>query len=309
MKLNKLKFLVLGILLVNYACSKKEDTTLKFEHITEYGCVYDISEDNVGRMWFGFMSTGVSILDGNTWSYITEADGLYYKVVRSLFRDNNNAIWIATDGGMNYYSNGTLSKISLNSIGHASDIAQDSKNNLWFSTWSGIYRYDGSQWIHFDKADGINDDFIERVAIDKNDKVWISTLNGIISYDGEIWKNFTGLYDYTQNGNNEEYIPAIMIDSNNNPWAITWGGGVIKYNGSAWVNMSKKGDLSSDFGRAIMEDNAGQIWVGTEAGVSIYNGKTWKNISFESEVECLFKDSAGNIWIGTNKNGAYKYSI
>ncbi len=292
-----------------------EDWTLTVNNLVEWvnilenEDVYAITEDSQGKIWFGGYFFGIAILDGSNWAYLNTVDGLYSDVVRSLYKDSEDKIWIGTQEGLNYYENGAINKIQTNLVGSSvSSITQDLDNDLWFATYSGIERFNGLNWNHFDELNGINDDFIEEVATDQNGIVWIATINGISSYDGNTWTNYVGLYDFSANELDDEYIPSLMIDSDNNLWAITWGGGVLKYDGMNWSQITMDDGLSSNFGRAILEDDNGNILVGTTAGVSTYNGEFWTNEWLGSQIRCLFKDSEGTIWAGTKENGAFKYS-
>ncbi len=61
-----------------------------------------------------------------------------------------------------------------------------------------------------------------------------------------------------------------------------------------------------------MEDGAGNLWFGTVAGVSKYDGKTFTNYTKKeglggNDVRCMIEDRSGNIWFGTQDGGLTKY--
>lgn len=74
--------------------------------------------------------------------------------------------------------------------------------------------------------------------------------------------------------------------------------------------------LPENTANALLQDSQGQIWIGTQAGVAIYDGARFKTIGTEGEddfrlsnnmVESLYEDSNGFIYIGT-RNGMNIYN-
>lgn len=64
---------------------------------------------------------------------------------------------------------------------------------------------------------------------------------------------------------------------------------------------------------AVLQDQAGYIWIGSYGGLSRYTGHEFENMSLyregapKSAVRVLFQDSTGRIWIGTNDSGLYLF--
>lgn len=70
--------------------------------------------------------------------------------------------------------------------------------------------------------------------------------------------------------------------------------------------------LVSSYIRAIMEDNAGNLWFGSSYGVSRYDGNTFIHYTNQSgltdnTVVCMLQDTRGDIWFGT-RTGATLYN-
>ena len=301
--------LITGIILTT-SCEKNDKEITKKEgwvNILENEDVYTISESNNGNIWFGGYNMGVAILEGTDWKYLDYNDGLNDNTVRSLYKSNDDVIWIGTTEGLNYYENEQLETETELSGEQVSAIHQDIHQNLWFGTYNGLYKYDGSTWEYYNEEDGLIDDFIESVTSDDNGKVWVSTGEGLSKYDGTKWENYDSLYNYHGNGLDSEYIPDVMVDSKNNVWAVTWGGGLLKHDGDSWITFTKEDGLANNYGRQVIEDDAGKIIVGTTGGVSIYDGENWENESLGSQIRSLFKDSDGILWAGTKEDGAFKF--
>ena len=55
---------------------------------------------------------------------------------------------------------------------------------------------------------------------------------------------------------------------------------------------------------SILEDSHGNIWIGTNGGVSMYDGETFTHFTQKeglsnNAVFSILEDSHGNIWFGT----------
>ena len=69
--------------------------------------------------------------------------------------------------------------------------------------------------------------------------------------------------------------------------------------------------LINNCSKCIIEDKDRNLWIGTNAGVSRYNGRSFTSYTtaqglVNNIVTCIFQDKNGNIWFGTN-GGISKY--
>ena len=83
---------------------------------------------------------------------------------------------------------------------------------------------------------------------------------------------------------------------------------------SSFIHFGVEHGLVQSQVRTMVQDNDGQLWFGTIAGLSVYNGIKFKTFTkneglAEDWVTELFKDKIGNIWCGHWGGGItiYKY--
>lgn len=130
----------------------------RFEWLTvEDGLSYPITlqatEDHSGRIWIATYLEGINILDGDSISYLSTADGLSSDNIYSIITDASGDIWAGTSNGVN--------RIRIDRNGNVQDI-----NNY------GIY--DGFTGI---ECNGTS------IYIDRDENLWIGTVRGAMRYE------------------------------------------------------------------------------------------------------------------------------
>jgi ligand-binding sensor domain-containing protein len=82
---------------------------------------------------------------------------------------------------------------------------------------------------------------------------------------------------------------------------------------TSFINYGMDQGLVQNQVQSITQDNEGNLWVGTIAGLSKYNGTVWtsftKNTNLaEDWVTCSYKDKDGNIWFGHWAGGVTRFN-
>ncbi len=223
---------------------------------------------------------------------------------------------------------------------------QDKAGNLWFGTSeNGLYKYDGKSFRQFVVDDGLNSNNISCLLEDKDGKIWIGTYAGLCLYDPSMHiktggKPFTEIQiplpkdlppNKNQSHRNSHWVYSMLQAKSGKLWFVTIDG-VYTYDGKFFtlfiIDEAANCFLgSNDKVERILEDNAGNIWLGgrTNAGVFRYDGKTISNfklpeltivnesVRFEKDrivshnwAWPQLQDKNGNIWF-SNWAGAYRY--
>jgi ligand-binding sensor domain-containing protein/serine phosphatase RsbU (regulator of sigma subunit) len=113
-------------------------------------------------------------------------------------------------------------------------------------------------------------------------------------------------------GLHSSYILCIMEDSENNIWFGSYGGGVVRYNGTSFTLFNTGTGLSRDIVRVMLEDSKGNIWFGTTGGgLCKFDGTSFEIFSEpqgmpSDAINDIFEDSQNNLWFGTIR-GVTKY--
>lgn len=220
---------------------------------------------------------------------------------------------------------------------------------------SGVYSLQGTQWVNtIPFADAYKKLAITKVVFDKFNlhkvyllsysKLLVATDHIIVPYPdfdpgsaaislislaqdarGDLWigssngayylKNNKLIHFDAQNGLSDVSVSDIYCDNDNNIWLATWGDGIYKYEGDAYVvfdQLQGFGSFKSIMG--IAQDKQHNVFLASEgAGIIQYNGKAFKSIGLPSNnpnskrIQCLYTDRDSNVWIGTSMGGLWKY--
>ena len=204
---------------------------------------------------------------------------------------------------------------------------RDNLGGLWCHTPTAADATAKSTMINYTKTDGLSHPCIFSLTLDRSGKLWIGTrATGLCCLDvksSEVGKNsITNYSDYKSKN-----IRRVFEDRNGYLWLATKGDGVCRYDANAahrkasksqavekvgFTYLSTKDGLSGNDVRQILEDPKGNLWFGTNGGLSKYDGKRFTNYTTEdglasNDVWSLCIDKTGTIWVGT-REGVCRYS-
>jgi ligand-binding sensor domain-containing protein len=315
------KNFLLSIFALSFLISCEDDNPkpVVTPDLTNYE-VSSLAIDNSDRLWVG-TDSGLykSVSGGYQWTdIITDAP-----VTSIAFEESNNTLWIGTVDG--------LSKLKLDGS-KAESIA---KSNLSNSSIKSIHiNPDSEKWIGSDTGISRNNLQIwQREKFKKNLSGTITAavfekfgINAIGSWDGDYYFATNGHSVYRTYGWNEtvnafsgasqllnpyngtslsDTMYVVFTDSKGMQWM---GGnqGLVAHLGHdpKAENTSYYSELSDPRVHCVSEAPDGKIWVGTENGISIFDGTNWTNYTAtlpDNFVTAIAFQSNGKVWIGTKK--------
>ena len=122
------------------------------------------------------------------------------------------------------------------------------------------------------------------------------------------WRTFTSLDGLTHNN-----VYSISPGPDGVLWLGTYGGGVSRYDGSEFVNLTTHDGLVSDWVNITHIAPDGVLWIGTDMdGASRYDGNQFTNFTTEDgladdRVEAIQVSRDGIVWFGTLGGGVSRY--
>jgi len=309
--------------------------------------IWSVQEDKKGYLWFVTEFSGISRYDGirfeNYRSMSTQeslaSDNIYFTMA-----DMAGNFWFGTDRGVSkfdgiYFQN--FDKTHGLAGNYLTFIHEDEEGAIWFGTHNGVSRFDGKTFQKFDKEDGLSDNNIEYILEDRSGHLWFGTQNGITKFDGDKFRALASpelsqaiqtiledrkgnLWFGTENGAYviqsksttvegpvfDANVSSILEDQSGFLWFATLKQGLIRYN---FLNKDSRHYLKGKSVKDMVEDSRGDLWVGTDNGISRFDGREFLDFYAIEEtdlgfVRSILEDSDQNLWFGTDK-GVWRYTI
>jgi len=308
-----------------------------------------------GFVWFGTFGAGLVRFDGTRFTdYTTSNSLLQDNFIQSLAFDRDGNLWVGTRfkgaGYFNFKKNtfvfyDTSRGLVDNSV---KSITVDGRGRVWFGTEGGVGVFDRMKWCRYTEqdygcwdSDSLKWDIktykpgekhllsneVNAVAADAAGTLWFGTPIGASRLNGENdWESFF----------RGSLVRAIFVDRRDAKWFGTDGfknnmpdTSLYKLVGSGSPSVPKGINLVAECLkqrntptnptdiRAINEDHAGILWVGTTRNgpfsldpVSLngrcFSGSAKLDLKL---VQTIAPDRDGNLWFGSDNNrGATKYT-
>jgi len=291
--------------------------------------------DNNGTLWIGTWpnTAGSQTAGGGVCAYnlytgafacFDESDGLFGDMVLDIAMNPQGEIWVAAkgmsgEGVSRYIGDGMFEAFGPDDMGLSSadliyDITVDADGHLWVATTSGIFEYDGTDWINYVRYGenifegepfSIEYDVITGILAGTSGRLFIGTWE-----EGLFIKNPTGNsvnFDYLTSGT---LISNMAIDPNGNLWYSAFKDSqntlmFLAPGGSpAAIPVPSEIATSASATNAIFVDPNG-VFIGSDFGFYRYDGQTWDRFDtsnsglLTNDVNAILIDTYGDYWVGT----------
>src|SRR4029077_17074956 len=152
-----------------------------------------------------------------------------------------------------------------------------------------------------------------RIAGDQRGRTWITSMAGLFCWDRGKWTRFT-----TADGLKDNAVTHVAETGDGAVWVfyrepfglsrMTFAGGHPHVE-----HFTHADGLGSDFVLSLGKDSRGDLWVGTDGGLDVRRGASWKHYDRDDGLawdDCsaaaFLAEKDGVVWIGTLK-GVSRY--
>ena len=265
--------------------------------------ISDITEDIHGNMWFA-TTNGVSMYPGGEFTNFTTKDGLQDNQISSVLADSKGNVWVGTEKGVSKYDGKTFSPFELPkpsienptyivSLENVWQIIEDKNGSIWFARDGyGATKYDGKNFTHFTKKDGLCGNDVASIVEDKSGNIWFGTIatrvpskenkfhyidsddGGLSMYDGKSIKQFPTIKGLKAND-----IHALYTDTDGSVWVGAKHYGLYKYDGESFELFREGGGFTNNCPQSVLEDTDGKMWFGFSGGLFTLTNEKVVNVT------------------------------
>ncbi|KAA3617024.1 MAG: hypothetical protein D8M58_04495 [Calditrichaeota bacterium] len=315
--------------------------------------VLSIVQDNSNRFWLG-LKNQIRVYKNGHLIRTFEKDDHINGPVNHLFISDNDIVWAATNYGV-VMINGEKTDLIYEKQGLPLNtvltVTEDNDKVIWLGGYGGVTKFQSRAFVNFNTRDGLGANQIRPIARRKGGKLWVGTTGGLNSFDGEEWKLFT-----EQDGLLNSKVNCLFLDPSNILWIGTENG-LNYYDGTklrvahdislrepiryldqymdniiivcqdavySYNRFSNDLDKIEVPGNSLINartlgDRKGNLWISGTAGLSVFNGITWKTYTVKEGLATNYpyficEDFYGAIWFGYHsshgltrfKNGNFK---
>ncbi len=103
------------------------------------------------------------------------------KLIKKIFRDKSDNIWIALESGVSVFESGKLKPIFEDKIKfRVRDIFQDNEGKIYFAGVGGVFVWNGLTLQHISKKNGLFSDNPNTCLVDRQKNLWIGFLDNAV---------------------------------------------------------------------------------------------------------------------------------
>ncbi len=265
-----------------------------------------------GKITVGTYGGGMSMLDetDNTWETYNIPEGLGDAFVYDVLELANGDLWIATWSGVNRVLGGKLQDpaawelytVENTDGGLPNDwvygLAAGKNGEIWLATEGGMARYDDGVWDNWNHSRGVGAPY-EKVK----DNIAFNRDPAAESLHHAQQKVEMGLEGVDQ-AYNPNYIISLVVDKDGTVWAGTWGGGLARFDGNEWHNLTTTEGLPGNHVFMLHRDHLDRIWIGTNNGLAMMEGDDFRIMGvadglFSPAVFSMATTPDGGLWVGS----------
>lgn len=231
-----------------------------------------VAPDAAGGLWVAFNSHGLTYWQTNVaTSYGIGVSSNAWTVLV----DRHGQVWAGTRGEglfrfMAYYFQPVL---EAEKIGHEIFVIyEDGAGNIWAGGENGLGCYGGGQWTFYTARDGLPASAVRALAEDAQGTLWIGTeRDGLFQlHAGKITPARTPVQD----------VSCLLADRSGSLWVGTAGHGLAWLQKGDWKRCSTlAGGLASDSIGYLLDDAAGNLWVGSYEGLARVEKKSLEDVA------------------------------
>ena len=299
---------------------EKDGSIIKSLHLGNHdlGEIHKFLMDRDGNIWLGSPQDVVLITKEELEK--SQNGPVKFKRIHHFLRENDISriiqdqegnIWVGTlKEGLFMFKKRVVKRYIPADIGASSvytKVAPDGHGGIWFSSaCHELTHYSKGDFYQFESFDGC----VRALHNDPENEAIIYL--GVQSELGKIedfrYEKVADIRELLGETNHNFFITAIQKANDGAFWLGTTGRGVIVFKDTIVNHFASSGELTGDKVITIKALSDGDIWVGTNGGITVFSSGGTEKITVEDglvqgDIRSIFEDKDGVIWVGSYGGG------
>jgi diguanylate cyclase (GGDEF)-like protein len=271
--------------------------------------IWAAMRDREGRLWIGTESGLDLIPPRESNPRVWKQAGIITARAGGLNQGADGSIWMGSAAGALVRIDPKTLIGTQWKLPQVYSVVVDNQQNIWAATSNGLFEMD-ADWKHSKPVlvdEPIFGDPRQRfsdLSIDAKGRLWFAADEGLFVHDDKGWHRI----DTGTTGVNPDLV---ALDQHGYLWAAGAAQELmrVKVEGYRVVEAKRIGrpPLLSQQVVALLVDHRGWVWVGQDAGLSVFDGHAWRSytqddglIWNDTDSFAMTEDSDHSIWIGTS---------
>ena len=264
-----------------------------------------IAQTKDGYLWLG-TNDGLIRFDGYDFVTFAREDGaIPTNTVAALCAGKDGSLWIGTSGGLTrYYQNKFQTFTPKDGIpaGSINSLVEDHNGTVWIAVGGMLTRFENGQFFTYSPAAISPLEVVQVVQVDRQGQLWVSGLGGLITRAGDGFVRVLGPEPL-----GGALMTAIAINAQG-VWLAGNQGIFLRHPDGMLTHFDTTNGLPAKLVRAVLEDRSGNLWVGTNGGLSRFENGHFVTFSTDASADrvdwvwSLFEDREGDLWVGMNSS-------
>ncbi len=242
--------------------------------------------------------------------YTNSNSGLPHNHINAVAVDANGVKWIGTPAGLTKFDGTNWTTFDTQNSGLPSDdvqsVAISQTGEVWTATkGAGIAHFNGNNnWVTLNSSNSaLPDDNVKKIIFDNNGELYAATYTAGVAKLSATLDSFTSWNAGNSNIPDNAINDITLNPANGNIWIVTQGG-IAKYNGNIWQQVSSMGITNPILSIGISP--SGSQWLGTMSDIYTFNDVVWQPSALLSDgpesVNTILVVDNDERWFGTDRS-------
>ncbi len=261
-------------------------------------------------LWFT-NSQAIEVINADTQYRVTHwktEDGLPQNRIQSILQTGDGYLWFGTHFGIARFDGVRFTIFDSSNtpemVNHScSALAEDRDGNLWIATQEGLLRRKDGQFTRYTKTDGLPDSSISQLCASRSGGIWIGTKSGLGRFQDGKFSRF-----YVADGLKEDFIRS-LDENRKGILIVATSKGLQQFDATTrrFLDFAQEFELPDQRKIPLLEDQANNLWVGTDDGLHRLDGGRWTTFNTrdglsDDSIRHIREDRTNGLWVVTRNN-------